>query len=293
MTTKIAVNGWRGQLGSLLWNATEYGSLMGDVETFALSADVRDPIAVDREILSIKPDVVVHCAAIVGTQACDLAGAAAGDVNFGGARNVAEACRAVDARMVYFSTTATYDPDLVAAPRPYTEESPQNPRTRYGKTKHWGEEVVKATLPRSSLSIRPCFVHGGPRDRVSSVANLVRAARSGHPYILQLDPANRKDWIHASDFAAAAMRLISLPADDPAWGGEAWNIAHGTPRPFADVVSILKSMQLWPAYVVERPQDDYMGHHEVSNAKFRARFPDWAPRYDLESGIMATVMENS
>lgn len=283
-----AINGSYGQLGGNLLH--HWAQQTSADRAVRLTADVRDRHAVRKEILGLARSspseelTVVHCAALVGTIACDLAKHAATDVNMLGAMHVAEACRDAGARLVYFSTTAIYSRTEL---RPYTEESEIQPHTHYGRTKWEGERICRQILPPSRfLAIRPCFVYGGVGDRVSTVGNMIRAAQSRFAHICQLDHIFQKDWIHCDDFTEIAWRLIR---DETAYDGSAYNVAHGTPMPFGDVVKELERRDLVSPYQVFVPEDDYMGNHIVSTEKLRKRYPDWRPKISLSEGIDRVV----
>ena len=73
--------------------------------------DITDKETVNKVIGEIGPDAIVHCAAWT---AVDLAedddkNELVHAINAGGTRNVAEAAKAVDAKMVYISTDYVFD----------------------------------------------------------------------------------------------------------------------------------------------------------------------------------------
>ena len=71
-----------------------------------VSLDITDRDAVEKTITELKPDVIVHCAAWT---AVDLAEdddkkAKVHAINADGTQNIADACKKIDAKMVYIST---------------------------------------------------------------------------------------------------------------------------------------------------------------------------------------------
>ena len=76
-----------------------------------VSLDITDRDAVEKTITELKPDVVVHCAAWT---AVDLAEdddkkAKVHAINADGTQNIADACKKIDAKMVYISTDYVFD----------------------------------------------------------------------------------------------------------------------------------------------------------------------------------------
>ena len=76
-----------------------------------VSMDITDSDAVDRIISEICPDVVIHCAAWTAVDMAedDDKVEAVRRVNAGGTQNIADACKAVDCKMLYLSTDYVFD----------------------------------------------------------------------------------------------------------------------------------------------------------------------------------------
>ena len=121
--------------------------------------DITDGEAVASVLAEVKPDVVVHCAAWT---AVDLAEdedkqPLVKKINVDGTQNLADAAKAVDAKMVYISTdyvfngqgTEPWDPDC----KDYA------PLNVYGETKLGGELAVSNTLEKYFI-VRIAWVFG-------------------------------------------------------------------------------------------------------------------------------------
>ena len=97
-------------------------------------------------ITDARPDVIVHAAAWTAVDACEGDPERARRVNTEGTRNIVDAARAVDARVVYFSTDYVFDGEK---PDPYVETDTPNPKSEYGRSKLGGELALRPRRHRS------------------------------------------------------------------------------------------------------------------------------------------------
>ena len=173
---KVFVTGVAGQLGHDVMNelasrgyvgvgtdlAESYSGIQdGTYVTTAeyVSLDITNKSAVMNTIKSIKPDVVVHCAAWT---AVDLAEdedkqAKVKAINVDGTQNIADACKEIDAKMVYISTDYVFDGQ---GTDPWTPDCKDyKPLNVYGQTKLGGELAVSNTLSKYFI-VRIAWVFG-------------------------------------------------------------------------------------------------------------------------------------
>jgi dTDP-4-dehydrorhamnose reductase len=120
-----------------------------------VALDVLDPVAVDAALASIRPSVVVHCAALADADACERDPDAALRLNDTSCRALAAVCARRGARLVALST------DLVlSGERPYwTEDDDARPASVYGRTKRAGERAVLEADPGFAV-VRVALVSG-------------------------------------------------------------------------------------------------------------------------------------
>ena len=126
---------------------------------FYVKLDITDKDAVLQTIKTFKPDVIVHCAAWT---AVDLAEdddkkEIVHKVNAEGTKNIAEAAKAVDAKMVYISTDYVFDGQ---GERPWEpDDKNYAPLNVYGRSKLDGELAVSGTLEKYFI-VRIAWVFG-------------------------------------------------------------------------------------------------------------------------------------
>lgn len=173
---KVFVTGVAGQLGHDVMNelasrgytgvgtdlAESYSGIQdGTYVTMAeyVSLDITNKEAVMNTIKAIKPDVVVHCAAWT---AVDLAEdedkqAKVKAINVDGTQNIANACKEIDAKMVYISTDYVFDGQGTEPWQPDCKD--YKPLNVYGETKLGGELAVSNTLSKYFI-VRIAWVFG-------------------------------------------------------------------------------------------------------------------------------------
>lgn len=163
------VTGTSGQLGSdVLAELKRRG-----IECFAATRQEL-PLGEGRaaEVLSrLKPEVVVHCAAYTAVDKAEDEPELCRRVNAAGTAELAAACRAAGAKLVYISTDYVFPGDGTDFYRPEDEKGPQNV---YGASKLAGEQAVQAALERYFI-VRISWVFGrNGKNFIRTMLNLAK-----------------------------------------------------------------------------------------------------------------------
>ena len=160
---KCIVTGTGGQLGYDVMNELKkrgYEAVSCDITADAeIQLDITDSKAVTETIEKIKPDVVIHCAAWTAVDAAEdeenIPKVYA--VNTDGTRNLAEACKKADCKMIYISTDYVFDGQ---GTEPWKADCKDYaPLSVYGKSKLQGELAVAETLEKYFI-VRTAWVFG-------------------------------------------------------------------------------------------------------------------------------------
>ena len=121
--------------------------------------DITDGEAVSRVLCEVRPDAVVHCAAWTAVDLAedeDKQGRVRA-INAGGTRHIAQACRALDCKLMYISTDYVFDGQGDTPWQPdCTAYAPLNV---YGQTKLEGELAVRELVERFFI-VRIAWVFG-------------------------------------------------------------------------------------------------------------------------------------
>lgn len=173
---KILVTGVGGQLGHDVMNElikrghTGIGSDIAPVYSGIADSspittadyvpmDITDKQSVTQIITDIKPDAVIHCAAWTAVDAAEDEDnkAKAALINSEGTRNIANACKDIDAKMIYISTDYVFDGQGTTPWEPDCKD--YAPLNVYGKTKLDGELAVSEILEKYFI-VRIAWVFG-------------------------------------------------------------------------------------------------------------------------------------
>lgn len=179
MNSKAAVFGSGGQLGQEL--CAELRKRGFEVQGYERrQIDICDPSKVEAVLAQFDPSVVFNAAAYNQVDVAEREPQAAYLANALAVRNLALACRQIDARLVHYSTDHVFDGTLC---RPYVETDATHPLGAYAVSKLAGELYAQAYLDRP-LIIRTCGVFG-PGGRTTNRGNflelMLRLAKAGQP----------------------------------------------------------------------------------------------------------------
>lgn len=103
--------------------------------------DITDREATLKVVRNLKPDAVIHSAAMTKVDDCELRKDLASRVNAEGTRNLIKACEGVCRRFVYVSTDFVFD----GKRGNYKERDETKPVNFYGKTKLEGERLTEGS----------------------------------------------------------------------------------------------------------------------------------------------------
>ena len=138
--------------------------------------DLRDGEALVEVIRNVRPDVIVHGAAIAGHETAAKDPDQAYAVNVTASRILAEEAEALGSTMVFISTDALFSGQRGN----YREEDELEPFSVYGETKALGEEAVR-TATANHLIVRTNFFGWSETGKKSILEFFVNSLRHGTP----------------------------------------------------------------------------------------------------------------
>ena len=170
---KIWVTGANGQLGHELVERLRKENEGYIVLSTDMDVDITDMEQVSRYATTNHPNIVINCAGMTDTDACEKDMVKAYRVNALGARNVSAAACIVDAKIIQISTDDVFSGNSRDA---LTEFDTAVPTTVYGKSKLAGETLVRELNPKH-LVIRSSWVYGNGNNFLT---HLLEQVREGH-----------------------------------------------------------------------------------------------------------------
>ena len=228
---KVLLTGGKGMLGrTLCAELTDFEVIPTDLP----EADITDAAGFDALLKQIKPDAVIHCAAMTAVDKCETEIDFAYKLNAFGTANVAATCHRNGIRLIAISTDYVFEGN---ADRPYNEfDQPNGGNTVYGKSKFAGEEAIRRHCPNHVIcriswlygAGGPSFVHAminladGTRPELKVVADQIGNPTSTLAVARQLrNILNRKELVGTfhltcegeaswADFAAEIFRLKGI-----------------------------------------------------------------------------------
>lgn len=176
---KIFITGGSGLLGSKLaeiavaegaqvisgyaHNKPEYGE--------GVLFDLLHPAGTSDLVDEMRPDVIVHSAALTDVDRCEREKDLAYKMNVEGTRVLAEAAEKASSFLVYISTDYVFD----GLRGMYREDEPANPVNYYGYSKLLGEQFCRGCIART------CVIYGSrpASGKVNFALWLINSLRSG------------------------------------------------------------------------------------------------------------------
>lgn len=140
---KIAITGAAGLLGKgLMQHLSARHQVRGLTRQ---DGDITDAGRMRELLTSIRPDVVIHAAAMPDIDECEKNPEQAFRVNYEATRALAQVAADSGMGFGFVSTDAVFDGN---SQRPYVETDEVNPPSVYGKSKVAAEDAVKKTVTR-------------------------------------------------------------------------------------------------------------------------------------------------
>ena len=204
---RTVVFGSQGQLGRDL-----YPLLPGEVIPLGRAdVELTNVEGTLEKLTSLKPNLVVNCAAYNFVDKAESEPQSAFAVNAWAARTIAESCRNLGIKLVHFSTDYVFGLDETRC-EPWLETDAPGPVSVYGLSKLAGEYLVRSICP-DNLVIRTCGLYGawGTGGKGGNfVETMLKLAAQGKP--LRVVDDQRCTPSYTADVAAATVRLINTGA---------------------------------------------------------------------------------
>lgn len=205
-------------------------------------------------------------------------------INVQGTVRVLECARQARVKkFVYAASSSCYG----LAATPTREDHPIAPQYPYALSKFQGEQAAfhwhqVYRLPVNSIRIFNAY---GPRVRTTGAYGAVfgvffKQKLAGKPFTVVGDGNQKRDFVYASDVAAAF--LLAAETDKRA---EVWNLGAGNPQSVNQLVELIGGPVV---YIPKRPGEPEVTWADVAKIK---RDLNWGPRVSFERGVASMIAE--
>jgi dTDP-4-dehydrorhamnose reductase len=192
---RVLTTGANGMIGSYV----DFGT-----RTDRAELDILDGDAVMAYVKKNSPRAILHLAGATDMARCEQDSIYAYELNVRGTYNVARAAREIGAVLAYASTSRIFKGDKDA---PYAEDDTPAPTTQYGRTKHMGELIAAALVPRHIIARTSWVFGGGPERDNKFYGKIMNQLKSGTPEIAALDDVHGSPT-YGKDYVATIKNLL-------------------------------------------------------------------------------------
>jgi UDP-glucose 4-epimerase len=206
------------------------------------------------------------------------------DTNVQGTVRVLECARHANVtKFLYAASSSCYG--VAATPTP--EDHPIDPQYPYALSKYQGEQAAfhwhrVYGLPVNSVCIFNAY---GTRVRTTGAYGAVfgvflKQKLVGKPFTVIGDGTQSRDFIYASDVAAAFLAAAESPI-----AGERFNVGAGNPQSINRLVELLGGEIV---YVPKRPGEPHCTFADIGKIR---RMLSWGPKVSFEDGVAHMVAD--
>lgn len=181
--------------------------------------DMTDREQVQSTLDSLRPDIVINCAAFTNVDGCETQEELAAQVNGAAVGFLAEAVRRAGATLVHISTDYVFDGNKR---EPYLEEDQVAPQSAYGRSKLLGEQAIEQSGLEKYYIIRTSWLYGlGGKNFVET---MIRLAAEREELRVVADQIGSPTY--TNDLAKAIFDLLSPVTRHPSPATAPYGIYH-------------------------------------------------------------------
>ncbi len=254
--------------------------------------DIRDRDATAAVLAKVRPEQVLHLAAVHFIPYCNQHPVEAAEININGTINVLDACEhAGSLRQVFAASTAAVYPIADGA---MAEDHATGPMDIYGITKLATEKLVSEFHLRTGIAtiVGRFFNAFGPNEtNPHLIPEIQQQVLSGARTLKlgNLDP--KRDFIHTEDMGRAMGALLAKQAS----GHDTFNIGRGIEYSVREIVEAFERqlgeklmIEVDPARVrkVERM-------HLLADVEKLKRATGWEPLWGIDEGVATLLKEHA
>lgn len=246
--------------------------------------DARDYHALGRLISRIKPQIVIHLAAVAHADRSNKDPYSTFDHSLRTLENALDSTRDRVEHFIYFSSSMVYGNFTSGR---VNEETPCEPLGIYGALKFAGEKIVIAYHQVFKLPytiIRPSALYGERcvSRRVGQI--FIENAIQGLDISISGNGSDRLDFTYIGDLVDGVIKVFENENSK----NQIFNLTYGESRSIHEMADILK--QYFPNVKIHHlPQDELMPNRGTLSIEKAKRLLEYSPNYPLEKGFVEYI----
>ena len=253
-------------------------------DTHFFQEDIRDISKVSVVFEVVKPEIVIHLAAIHYIPYCNQHPYEAAETNILGTMNLLQAAsKSPGLKKFFFASTMAVYPIYDEA---ITEDHEQRPLDIYGLTKLTGEHLCKKFWFETGIDTIACRFSNafGPNEtNPHLIPEIERQLREGLRTIKLGNLTPKRDFIHTRDMARAVSQLLDV--EDI--GYDIFNLGRGIEYSVVEIVEAF-GRQLNEEIKIEVDPDRVRKverQHLLANVSKIKKTAGWKPVWGIDEGI--------
>lgn len=273
-------------LDNLSFGNREFISVKDDHFFFA---DIRDELTVNNIICKLRPEIIIHLAAIHFIPYCNQHPYEAADTNIRGTMNILKAAREIRTleRLFFASTAAVYPIEDKAL----KEIHRLHPMDIYGLTKLTGEHLCHEFYIETGVDTIICrfFNAFGPNEtNPHLIPEIESQLRKGLRTIKLGNLTPKRDFIHTYDMASAVRKLIAMEK----MGYDVYNLGRGIEYSVVEIVEAFERQIKEKVNIEVDPQKIRKVEREHLLADVsKLKDIGWEPEWGIDDGVK-NLIEN-
>ena len=249
-------------------------------------ADILDHVAIDKVFNQVRPDRVIHLAAVHFIPYCNQHPFESSNININGTINILDQCRKYNVQKVFFASTAAVYPIYDHA---VNEQHAVGPMDIYGLSKLAGEHLCNEFYLTTEVPVVVCrfFNAFGPNEtNPHLIPEIQKQINDGSRKIKLGNLTPKRDFIHTSDMANAVFSLLEKVED----GIHTYNLGRGIEYSVTEIVESFSKELGEPIEIIvdeSRVRKVERMHLLADVSKLKAI--GWEPLIGIDEGIRTLV----
>ena len=184
---------------------TENSNIPRDITFYHIN--ITNPQDTLKKIEKTSPDVILLTAAMTNVDLNEVDKELAIAINTEGPKNVLEACKKTDSKLIFMSTDFIFDG--ISKEGNYNENDTPNPLSHYAKTKYYAEQAIINSEIEYTIC-RTAVLYGWNKQKQNFITWIINKLQQNEPIQIVTDQLNSPTFV--KNLAEILLKLIKKDA---------------------------------------------------------------------------------